>query len=70
MKKHLYKRVSYFSVYETESFFFSNNQKKLDPFYKMDLDLWDCLGRVKFVLQQNYIGLIFVVILERGKPVL
>ena len=36
----------------------------------MDLDLWDCLGRVKLVLQQNFIGLIwlFVLIQERGKP--
>ena len=35
----------------------------------MDLDLWDCLGRLKVVLQQNFIGLIylFVVILESGK---
>ena len=28
-------------------FFFQNNPKNLDPSYKMDLDLWDCLGRVK-----------------------
>ena len=55
-------------------FFFSflNNPKNLDPSYKMDLDLWDRLGRVKFVLQQNFIGLIelFVVILERRKMLL
>ena len=31
-------------------FSFKNNPKNLDPSYKMDLDLWDCLGRVKFVL--------------------
>ena len=32
--------------------FFSiqNNPKNLDPSYKMNLDLWDCLGRVKLVL--------------------
>ena len=30
----------------------------LDLSYKTDLDLWDCLGRVKLVLQQNFIGLI------------
>ena len=32
--------------------FFSlqNNPKKLDSSYKMDLDLWDCLRRVKLVL--------------------
>ena len=35
-----------------------------------DLDLWDCLGKVKLVLEHNFIGLIqiFVVIVERGKP--
>ena len=33
------------------SFFsFQNNLKNLDPSYKMDLDLWDCLGRVKLVI--------------------
>ena len=33
------------------SFFsFQNNPKDLDPSYKTDLDLWDCLGRVKLVL--------------------
>ena len=34
-----------------QSFFsFQNNLKNLDPSYKMDLDIWDCLGRVKLVL--------------------
>ena len=34
-----------------QSFFsFQNNPKDLDPSCKMDLDLWDCLGRVKLVL--------------------
>ena len=32
------------------SCFLPNDPKCLDPSYKMDLDLWDCLGRVKFVL--------------------
>ena len=38
----------------------------------MDLDLWDCLGGVKLVLLQNFIGLIklFEVILEGQKPCL
>ena len=31
-------------------FSFQNNTKNLDPSYKMDLDLWDCLGRVILVL--------------------
>ena len=43
-------RQSYFS--------FPNNPKNLDPSFKMDLDLWDCLGRVKPELWQNFIGLI------------
>ena len=36
----------------TEVFFYSipNNPKNLDPSYKMDLDLWDCLGRVKLCI--------------------
>ena len=40
---------------ENKCFFINKN---LDPSYKMDLDLWDCLERVKLVLQQNCIGLI------------
>ena len=62
--------IPYFFVYKTVLVSFQNNPKNLDPSYKMDLDLWDCLGRVKLVLQQNCIGLIwlFVLILERGKP--
>ena len=45
-------------------FSFQNNSKKLE--------LWDCLGRVKLVLQQNFIQMIklFVVILEKGKSCL
>ena len=36
----------------------------------MDLDLWDCLGRLKLVLQQNFRGMIllFEVIPEGEKP--
>ena len=48
-----------FSLLIRRCFFsFQNNPKNLDPSYKMDLDLWDCLGRVKPVFQQNCIGLI------------
>ena len=32
------------------AFSFQNNPKDLDPSCKMDLDLWDCLERVKLVL--------------------
>ena len=55
-----------------EFFSFQNSAKDLDLFYKMDLAFWDCLERVKLVLQQNYIGPIesFAVILERRKSCL
>ena len=43
-------KVPYFFSYKTEVFSFQNNPKDLDPSCKMDLDLWDCLGRVKLVL--------------------
>ena len=39
-----------FFGYKMEFFSFRNNPKNLDPSYEMDLDLWDCLGRIKFVL--------------------
>ena len=42
--------IPYFFDYKTESLSFQNNPKDLDPSCKMDLDLWDCLGRVKLVL--------------------
>ena len=44
----LFKRNIYriYSVIR-RSFSFQNNPKDLDPSCKMDLDLWDCLGRVK-----------------------
>ena len=48
----------YISLTIRQSFSFQNNPKNLDPSHKMDLDLWDCSGRVKLVLRQNFIGLI------------
>ena len=40
--------IPYFFPYKTGCFFsFQNNPKTLDPSYKMDIDPWDCLGRVK-----------------------
>ena len=39
--------LPYFFDYKTEFFSFQNNPKDLDPSCKMDLDLSDCLGRVK-----------------------
>ena len=41
--------VLYF-LYMTKLFSFQNNAKNLDPSYMMDLDLWDCLGKVKLIL--------------------
>ena len=41
------KALPYFFDYKAEFFSFQNNPKDLDPSCKMDLDLWDCLGRVK-----------------------
>ena len=38
------------SVIRRSFFSFQNNPKDLDSSYKTDLDLWDCLGRVKLVL--------------------
>ena len=42
--------LPYFLGYKTEYFSFLSNLKNLDPSHKTDLDLWDCLGRVNFVL--------------------
>ena len=42
--------LPYFSGYNTEFFSFKKNPQNLDPSHKMDLDLWDCLGKVKLVL--------------------
>ena len=42
--------IPYFFGYKTDCFSFQNNSKDLDPSYKMDLDLLDCLGRVELVL--------------------
>ena len=39
--------VPYFFDYKMEFFSFQNNPKDLDPSCKTDLDLWDCLGKVK-----------------------
>ena len=50
--------LPYFFGCKTEVFSFQNNPKDLDPSCKMDLDPCDCLGRVKLVLKQNFIGLI------------
>ena len=50
LSKYISTELPYFFGYKTEFFSFQNNPKDLDPSCKMDLDLWDCLGRVKLVL--------------------
>ena len=40
--------LPYFFGYKTEIFSFQNNPKDLDLSSKKDLDLWDCLGRLKW----------------------
>ena len=49
--------VAYFFGYKMEFFFpFQNIPKNLDPSYKMDLDLWDCLGRVNSCITAKFHG--------------
>ena len=40
-------QLPYFFGYKTEFFSFQNSTKDLNPSYKMDLDLWYCLGMGK-----------------------
>ena len=42
--------LPYFIGYKREFFFFQNSPKNPDLSYKTDLDLRDCLGRVRLVL--------------------
>ena len=46
----LYILIPYFFDYKMEFFSFQSNPKDLDPSCKMDLDLWDCLGKVNLIL--------------------
>ena len=39
-----------FIGYKMEFFSFQNNPKIVDQSYKTNLDLWDCLGRIKLIL--------------------
>ena len=55
----------YFFGYKTEFYSFQNSPKNLDASYKTDLDIWDCLGRVKLTYRLIES---FVVVLERRKP--
>ena len=42
------------SVIRQTFFSFQNNPKDLDPSCKTDLDLWDCLGRVKLGIIEKF----------------
>ena len=44
------KKITLYPVIRQEFFSFQNNLKNLHLSYKMDLDLWDCLRRVKLVI--------------------
>ena len=44
------KNTTVFIGYMIDFFSFNNNPKSLDPSQKMDLHLWDFLGRVKLIL--------------------
>ena len=43
-KKKIILELPYFFGYKIEFFSFQNNPKNLDPSYKIDLDVLDCLG--------------------------
>ena len=51
-------QLPYFFGYKTVFYFLPKQSQNLDPSYKIDLNLLYCLGRVKVVLQQHFIGLI------------
>ena len=47
--------LMYLFSYKMDVYFSKATPKNLDP-SKMDLDFWDCFGREKLKLQQNYTG--------------
>ena len=56
------------SLVEARVFSFQSNAKNLDPSYKMDLDLWDRLGKVKLVAKFQSTDLVnSSLILERER---
>ena len=60
--------LSYFFGYKTEVFFFFQyNLKNLDPSYKMDLDLWDCLDWVKLIAKFHRTDLVIFSYFREGK---
>ena len=63
-----------FVLYFFDYFFFpfQKNPKNLDPSYRMDLDLGDCLGIVKLILLRKFhrTDLIICSLSREGKPCL
>ena len=55
IRKDALKVIPYFFSYKT-SLFHQNNAENLDSSYKMGLDLWDFLGKVKLVSQQSFMS--------------
>ena len=49
-------------------FAFQNNPKNLDPSYKTDLDLWDCLGRINLIVKFNRTDLVICIYSREDKP--
>ena len=69
MEEHTILTLPYFFGYKTEFFSYQNNPRHLDPSYKTDLDLWDCLGSVKLKIA-NFDGtdLVICSYTREGKP--
>ena len=59
----------YFFGYKTV-FSFQNNPKDLDPSYKMDLDLWDCLGGMKLIAKFHRTDLVICSHTREGRTCL
>ena len=51
---HICLYVSYFFGYKTDFLYLQKHLKNLGPSNKTDLDLWDCLEKVKLVLWQKF----------------
>ena len=56
-----------FFGYKTEFVSFQNNPKILDPSSKMDLNVWDCLRRVKLIAKLHRTDLIICSHSREGK---
>ena len=59
--------LPYFFGYKMEFFSFQNIPKNLDSSCKMDLELWDCLGRVKLIAKFDGTDLVICSCSRDGK---